>query len=51
LSPLFGFVAKQTGSYALAYAVPALAYVAVALYGFVGAKLHGSLTAVVPNEF
>jgi FHS family L-fucose permease-like MFS transporter len=40
LSPLFGFVARQTGSYALAYGVPATAYIAVALYGFIGAKMH-----------
>jgi MFS transporter, FHS family, L-fucose permease len=31
---LLGWVKGQTGSYALGYAVPAVAYIAVALYGF-----------------
>jgi MFS transporter, FHS family, L-fucose permease len=31
---LLGWVTKTTGSYALGYAVPAVAYIAVALYGF-----------------
>jgi MFS transporter, FHS family, L-fucose permease len=34
LPPALGWVARQTGSYALGYAVPAVAYIAVALYGF-----------------
>jgi len=41
LPPIFGFVAKQTGSYALAYVVPLAAFAAVALYGLFGAKRTG----------
>jgi MFS transporter, FHS family, L-fucose permease len=34
ISPLLGWVRGLTGSYAIGYTVPAIAYVAVALYGF-----------------
>lgn len=49
LPPVFGFVAKQTGSYALAYVVPLAAFAAVALYGFFGAKRSGEPVAVEAN--
>jgi FHS family L-fucose permease-like MFS transporter len=38
LPPAFGLVAKMTGSYALAYVVPAVAYIAVGLYGFMSSR-------------
>jgi len=49
LPPVFGFIAKQTGSYALAYSVPATAYIAVLLYGFVGARRTGEPVSVEAN--
>jgi len=36
--PLLGYVAKQTGSYALSYVVPMSAYVIIAIYGYWGAR-------------
>jgi len=36
--PLLGYVAKQTGSYALSYIVPLSAYVIIAIYGYWGAR-------------
>jgi len=34
LSPVLGYLAKQTGSYAHAYTVPMAAYFVIASYGF-----------------
>jgi len=39
--PLLGFIARQSGSYALGYSVVALAYVVVAWYGFLGSRTQG----------
>jgi FHS family L-fucose permease-like MFS transporter len=39
--PLLGFIAKRTGSYARGYSVALLAYVVVALYGFLGSHIKG----------
>jgi MFS transporter, FHS family, L-fucose permease len=39
--PLLGWVAKWTGSYADGYVVVVLAYVVVALYGFLGSRTQG----------
>ena len=39
--PLLGWVAKWTGSYADGYVVVVLAYVVVALYGFLGSRTTG----------
>ena len=36
--PLLGYVAKQTGSYALSYLVPLSAYVIIAMYGYWGSR-------------
>ena len=37
--PLLGWVAKRTGSYALSYTVPLVAYIVVALYGYYGRRM------------
>ena len=39
--PLLGFIAKRTGSYARGYTVVLLAYIVVALYGFLGSRTQG----------
>ncbi len=39
--PLLGFIAKRTGSYARGYTVVLLAYIVVALYGFLGSRTKG----------
>ena len=41
LSPVLGYLAKQTGSYALGYLVPLAAYVVVGAYGFFGSRSAG----------
>jgi FHS family L-fucose permease-like MFS transporter len=42
--PVLGVIARVTGgSLALGYLLPAAGYVVVALYGFLGAKLHGDI--------
>ena len=41
LPPIVGFIAKSTGSYALGYVVPMVAYVVVAAYGFYGSRTEG----------
>jgi len=38
--PLLGYVAKRTGSYAIAYVVPLAAYIVIALYGFYGRRMQ-----------
>ena len=40
--PLLGWVAKHTGSYALSYIVPLLAYVVIAAYGYYGRRIKTS---------
>lgn len=40
--PLLGWVAKRTGSYALSYVVPLVAYIVIALYGYYGRQLKSS---------
>lgn len=39
MPPLLGYIARQTGSYALGYLVPLSGYVVVALYGFFGGRM------------
>jgi FHS family L-fucose permease-like MFS transporter len=39
--PLLGFIAKRTGSYADGYVMVLLAYIVVALYGFLGSRTKG----------
>lgn len=39
--PALGYIAKQTGSYALGYSVVLLAYLVVAWYGFWGSRTQG----------
>jgi MFS transporter, FHS family, L-fucose permease len=36
--PVLGYIARQTGSYALGYSVVLVGYVVVAFYGFFGAR-------------
>jgi len=43
LSPVLGYLAKQTGSYALGYMVPLAAYVVVAAYGMLRSKTASEL--------
>ncbi len=43
LTPLMGFISEQFHSVALAYSVPLLAYVLIALYSFMGAKRRNTL--------
>lgn len=43
--PLLGFIARQTGSYARGYSVVLLAYIVVALYGFMGSRTQGEPVA------
>jgi FHS family L-fucose permease-like MFS transporter len=51
--PLLGWVKGITGSYALGYAVPLVAYIAVAVYGFISHSEGPSPTDVLlqPAEF
>jgi FHS family L-fucose permease-like MFS transporter len=41
LPPALGYLKLLTGSYALGYCVPAVGYVVVALYGFLGSRTAG----------
>ncbi len=41
LPPALGYIAKQTGSYALGYSVAVIGYAVVALYGFLGSRTAG----------
>jgi len=51
LTPLTGLLSVRSGSVAIAYAVPAVAYVVVACYSFVDIHLLRSVkTAVLPGE-
>lgn len=38
MPPVLGYIARQTGSYALGYLVPLAGFAVVALYGFVGTR-------------
>ena len=41
MPPTLGYIARQTGSYAMGYLVPLSGFVVVALYGFFGSRLDG----------
>jgi len=42
MTPVMGLISVRTGSIALAYLVPLVAYIVVAFYSFVGSKQRGS---------
>jgi FHS family L-fucose permease-like MFS transporter len=44
--PLMGLIASRTGSTALAYSIPLLAYIIIAFYSFFGSRQRGSASAV-----
>ena len=48
--PLLGYVARQTGSYALGYTVPLAAYIVIALYGFYGRRMQIADESAHPAE-
>jgi len=48
--PALGYIARQTGSYALGYTVPLAAYVVVGLYGFYGRRMQIEDAAAYPAE-
>ena len=45
MPPALGYIARQTGSYALGYLVPLSGFVVVALYAFFGSRFDGSEAA------
>ena len=42
MPPALGYIARQTGSYAMGYLVPLSGFVVVALYAFFGSRFDGS---------
>ena len=46
LTPLMGLISVRTGSIALAYSIPLLAYVIIAFYSFLGSRQRGLARAV-----
>ena len=46
--PLMGWIARETGSVALGYVLPAIGYVVVALYGFLAHRITGARGRMVP---
>jgi MFS transporter, FHS family, L-fucose permease len=44
MPPVLGYIARQTGSYAMGYLVPLLGFVVVALYAFFGSRTNGAET-------
>ena len=47
MTPLMGLISVRTGSIALAYLIPLVAYIVVALYSFVGYRQRGPATNAV----
>jgi MFS transporter, FHS family, L-fucose permease len=45
MPPVLGYIARQTGSYAMGYLVPLSGFVVVALYAFFGSRMNGNETA------
>jgi FHS family L-fucose permease-like MFS transporter len=45
MPPVLGYIARQTGSYAMGYLVPLSGFVVVALYAFFGSRINGNETA------
>jgi FHS family L-fucose permease-like MFS transporter len=47
LTPMMGLISGRTGSIALAYSIPLVAYIVIAFYSFFGSRPRGLATGVV----